>query len=234
MSVLDENSEFHDKGYVMSLSSVLFDWRFFADLTGNAAILLVVNETGDDCDREYAQIMNNGSQLCRKLTILSYAEFISSESGKERFDIVNFLCDFSHCAAKPKEILRKVCEQSVRYFARQGGLLCLMFGHIYNPLNVIRNLYRQVGYLSPRDVTSSLIKFGYEPVELYGVIPNHKNARYIFPLQTNILRFVIEQHYNKRIPHCIKAVLLNELSLSLLRFLLPSYLVMARWRDVDQ
>lgn len=203
------------------------DWRFFVDLPEKSAILLVVNDALDSKENCYSRVFAGGDRICDHLKLVTYSDFFRNNDLEGEFDIVSLLGDCLPYQSNSNKLLEKVFHQGVKCISKDGGKLCFMFGHVYNPLNIIRLNRQKEQFFSPKDVEVALFNSGYSYVESYGVVPNHKDVRYIFPMQLNIMRFVFDVHYGRKLYPFFKGIIVNDLSVSLLKYLLPSYLVIA-------
>ncbi len=214
------------------------DWRFLPGLPGEGKTLIIAkgqeNFTASSSvvynpPADQKQRRNQSAQFTDP-SVLLQEDLQKTSFPPDSFDLVALPYGFPGEQTGAGQKLRfEYCCAAYR-LTKPGGALYMGFANRWSFKRIYKEHFLYNSRLSPRRISRLLRSAGYTSVTFYGAIPDHNIPRYIFPLKTNTVGFVVQRHYGRKLPGFLASFLSKHFIALAFQYLLPSYLVVAKTR----
>ena len=193
------------------------DWRFLLPFSKSGNVLFI-GERSDYC-KSFFEDMGFPSVVWP--STISSSEEPLLNLHKSTFNIVAI--PFGIRSDSPLGQANKVeFFTVVRQLLEPGGVLFFGFNNIWR-----RNASKTTAS-TPHQMRRTLRKAGYPAPDYYGAYPDLIIPEYILPLKSSPYRFALKFHLRNRMPNTLLWFLSNNIVLSRLSNLLPSYFALVR------
>lgn len=211
------------------------DWRYLLDISDKSKILVI----GQRCE-EIGKIFNilgaSSITCCRDIMSLPFVRqtrtdiSLHIENACDDLQFDSEYLSFYNVIALPFGLPRlndKISEN------RDARLLHCLKRALHPKGNIMVGFFNELRFWEkpkfefrslPRQITSMLIRAGYDTVRVYGVIPYQDIPVYIFPLNERVIDFVLSRRYGSKLPLGLLRIL-GKLPVSLVLF--PWYFAIA-------
>ncbi len=219
------------------------DWRFLPGVPGEGKALIITEGQHDfalplcanfnplvlmkqqldpsAASKEYVNQISD-ALVCLQADLL-HAPFPSGS-----FDLVAVPYGFPGGQTKTGRRLQEGYIRAAYSLTKPGGILYLGFANRWDFHRIYTGCFRSKPSSSLRRISRLFKSVGCESVTFYGAIQDHKIPLYIFPLRSNTVGFVVCRHYGRKLPGFLADLLPKSFISLWLRYLLPSYSVVAR------
>jgi hypothetical protein len=162
------------------------DWRFLLPMVEPKKLCLLFEE-----DADFSQTLEQvGIDVSQKL---SFSDLSGTKNDRFQHVVMPFGVPVGWAGAKQEDRIEFYF--SVRRFIDSGGYLLVAFD---NRLNWRFDLQTKYHSSTPRRIAGELKQAGFKSVKIFGAMPNLQIPEYIFDLDPQTIRFVLQNRFRHK------------------------------------